>query len=257
MSEQVALITGAGGGIGFGIAKSLARRGFAIALHDLKDSDAFQAKQHELEQLGAQTCRLTGDLRQTDQHASLLDEAEANLGPLTTLVSNAGVSVFQRTDVLDVKLDSFDHCMTSNARAPFHLLQCFSRRLIERQRDPELAYSIISVSSVNAVAASVNRAEYCMSKAAAAMMAKVFAARLAGEGIQVFDIQPGIIETDMTKPSMPTYQKKIDEEELTLIPRVGQPEEVGALCAAAASGDLPYLVGQVLRPDGGLLLERL
>ncbi len=257
MSNQVALITGSGGGIGLGIAKSLAKRGFAIALHDLKDTDELQEKQRNLKALGAQTCRVTGDLRETDQHASLLDEVEANLGPLTTLVSNAGVSVLNRTDILDVQMDSFDHCMTSNARAPFHLLQCFSRRLLQRQRDPNLAYSIISVSSVNAVAASVNRAEYCMSKAAAAMMAKVFAARLAKENIQVFDIQPGIIETNMTTPSMPKYQKMIDEEELTLIPRVGQPDEVGVLCAAAASGDLPYLVGQVLRPDGGLLLERL
>lgn len=257
MAHQAALITGSSRGIGKAIALELSRRGFRVAVHGRTETDDLEAARAECATAGPGAASVTGDLCNAGVHDAMLDRAEDAVGPLTTLVSNAGVGALRRVDLLETQQDSYRHCMEMNARAPMFLLQAFSRRLLARRRDPALHYSIVSISSVSAVAASTNRIEYCMSKAAAAMMAKVFAVRLAPEGIQVFDVQPGVIETDMSRPGLPAYQRRIDEDGLLPDPRIGQPEDVARACAAAASGDLPYSVGQVLRPDGGLLVERL
>lgn len=257
MRKQAALVTGSSRGIGRAIALELARRGFRVAVHGRTASDQLERARAECAALSGAAVAVSGDLGDLDGIEAILDAAETGIGPLTTLVSNAGVGALRRVDLLETQRDSFDHCMALNARAPFFLLQAFARRLLARPRSQEAHYAIISVSSVSAVAASPNRIEYCMSKAAAAMMAKAFALRLAPERIQVFDVQPGIIATDMSRAALPAYQARIDNEDLLPLPRIGHPSDVARTCAAAACGDLPYSVGQVLRPDGGLLVERL
>lgn len=257
MTDQAALITGSSRGIGRAIALELARRGFRVAVHGRTDSEDLEAARADCAALSGTAVAVSGDLADLGGHDAILDTAEAGIGPLTTLVSNAGVGALRRVDLLETGQDSFDRCMALNARAPFFLMQAFARRLLGRPRPDDAHYAIISVSSISAVAASPNRIEYCMSKAAAAMMAKTFALRLAPERIQVFDIQPGIIATDMSRAALPAYQARIDDEGLLPMPRIGDPVDVARSCAAAACGDLPYSVGQVLRPDGGLVLERL
>jgi len=256
--RQIAFITGSSRGIGRGIALALAAKGFDIAVHGLlTDKDETERTAEEVAALGVNVTALTGDIGDLARHDGLLDEAEAALGPLTTFVNNAGVGALRRGDVLEASVESYDHCMLYNAKAAFFFCQAFARRLCARPRAPGLYHSILLVSSVSAVAVSVNRGEYCVSKAAAAMVAQVLAARLAEENIFVFDLQPGIIETQLTRPALADYRRRIRDEDLTLIKRVGQPSDVGAVAAAIASGAMPYVSGQVIRVDGGMLLPRL
>jgi len=199
---------------------------------------------------------VTGDVADIDAHDGLLDAAEAALGPLTCLVNNAGVSVLQRGDLLEVTPESYDRCMAVNARAWFFLSQKFARRLLDRDRDPAIHHAIINVTSCNVSAVSIQRGEYCMSKSAMAMMSKLFAVRLGGHDIGVYEIQPGIIETAMTAPVRDMYDKRIADG-ITVTPRMGQPDDVGKVALAMANGQLAYSTGQAVQVDGGLLISRL
>ncbi|MCS0503350.1 3-ketoacyl-ACP reductase [Ancylobacter mangrovi] len=255
--RPVAFVTGSSRGIGRGIALALASKGFDIAVHGRSNLIEAQRTAEEVAALGGRVTALVGDIGDLSRHEAMLDQVETALGPLTTFVNNAGVGALKRGDVLEASVESYEHCMLYNAKAAFFLTQAVGRRLCSRPRDPSLYHSILLVSSVSAVAASTNRGEYCVSKAATAMIAQVFAARLAAEGIYVFDLQPGVIETDMSRPALADYQRRVDEEGLTLIPRLGQPADVGAVAASIASGGLPYVSGQVIRVDGAMLLPRL
>ncbi|WP_226781377.1 3-ketoacyl-ACP reductase [Oceaniglobus trochenteri] len=253
-----ALVTGSSRGIGRGIALALADRGFDIVVNGRAETAQMAETCREIEARGRRAVGLAADVSDLSAQAALIARAEDALGaPLTALVANAGVGPLRKADILDTRPDSWDHVMDCNAKAVFFLAQTFARHLLARDRAPGVCHSICIVSSVSAFAASTDKAEYCVSKAAAGMVAKTFAQRLAPEGIQVFDIQPGIIETDLSRPVLEQYGRMIEEQGITLVPRFGQPDEVGRVVAAAASGDLPYCVGQTLRPDGGLTLQRL
>jgi NAD(P)-dependent dehydrogenase (short-subunit alcohol dehydrogenase family) len=247
------LVTGAARGIGKAIALTLARANFDVAVADLDDSGALQDVAAEIATMGMKTTALRADISDIRGHETLLDEAEAALGPLTTLVNNAGVSVLSRGDLLDVTAESYDRCMTVNARGTFFLTQAFARRVQENLT--ECHRSIITITSANATAVSIARGEYCMSKAAASMMSKLFASRLSDEDIGVYEIQPGFIETDMTAPSKAKYDALIDGG-LTVIRRFGTPDEVARITLTLASGLLPYTTGQAIQADGGLLTVR-
>jgi len=255
-NRQVAFITGSSRGIGRGIALALARAGFDIALNARTDTAELEATALDVADLGVKVTRVVGDVSRLSAHESMLDAVENALGPLTTLVNNAGVSVLNRGDLLDVTEASFDHCLNINAKAVFFLSQAFARRLLSRELASDLEYSLVNISSSNAVAASVVRGEYCVSKTAASMTSKLFAARLAEEGISVFDVQPGLIETDMSRPAKQLYQRRIDEEGLTLIRRLGQPDDIGRIVRTLVTGGLPYTAGQAISADAGLLLPR-
>ena len=181
----------------------------------------------------------------------MLDGAEAALGSLTTLINNAGVSVLNRGDLLEVTTESYDRCLDVNTRGTFFLTQAFAKRL-----KPSASHrSIVTISSANAGGVSINRGEYCISKAGVSMMSKLFAARLSNEGVGVYEIQPGFIETDMTAPSKARYDKLI-EEGLTVIRRFGRPDEVGRIALTLAQGLLPYTSGQIIQADAGLMMVR-
>jgi 3-oxoacyl-[acyl-carrier protein] reductase len=251
-----ALITGASRGIGLAIAHHLARAGFAVAINALQAGDELDQAVETVRREGVQAVGVVADIADLARHLPLLDEAEAAIGPLTTLVNNAGVSVMSRGDVLEVSEASYDRCLSVNTKAPFFLTQAFARRLLARDRGDGRPYSVVNITSANAEAVAVNRAEYCASKSAAAMISKVFAARLADDGIQVFDVRPGLIETDMTRPSLASYERRIHDEGLTLIRRMGQPADVAKIVTTLASGGLPFSVGDVIHADGGLLVPR-
>ena len=250
---QGAFVTGARRGIGKAIALALAEAGFDVAVNDAVQSPELDAVAQAIRGLGRKAVAVPGDISVNARHDAMFGKAEAALGPLTTLVNNAGVSVLNRGDLLDVTAESYDRCLDINTRGTFFLTQAFARRLLKLKSESHR--SIITVSSANAVAVSITRGEYCMSKAALSMMSKLFAARLSDEGIGVYEIQPGFIETDMTAPAKEKYDRLIGEG-LTVIKRFGSPAEIGRIAVTLATGLLPYTTGQIIQADAGLLTVR-
>jgi NAD(P)-dependent dehydrogenase (short-subunit alcohol dehydrogenase family) len=258
MTEErlVALITGGRRGIGRAIALALAEAGFDLTINDLeRDRDAEDTLAAAAER-GAKAIFLAADIADLGSHAHLVDGAIGAFGRLDCLVNNAGVSVLSRGDLLDVSLESYDRCLSVNLRGPFFLTQRVAREMLARPaREKEPPRSIVTITSVNAELASPGRGEYCISKAGASMLTRLFALRLAAHGIGVFEIRPGIIRTSMTAPSAERYDQEIAAG-ATPIARWGEPEDVGRAVATAAAGRLPFSVGQVIYVDGGLGVPR-
>lgn len=255
MSTRVALVTGSSRGIGLAAARALAAEGFAVALNGPVDDDELRAAVRSLAATGARVMAVPFDVSDLGAHDGALEAVEAGLGPLTTLVNNAGVGVMSRGDPLDVSEASWDRCASVNAKAVFFLTQAFARRLLARARDANMFHAIVNVTSSNAVAVAVPRSEYCASKAAAAMVSRAWAARLGGDDIAVYDVQPGLIATDMTAAVIATYEQRA-KDGLTLLPRIGTPEDIGTIIATLASGKLPYTTGQTISADAGMLVPR-
>lgn len=253
--RQVALVTGSSRGIGLAAAAALAAKGFAVAVNGPVDDDELKAAAARIEALGVPVVAAAFDVSDIERHDAELSRIEEQIGPLTTLVNNAGVGVLKRGDLLDVTEESWDRCLNVNTKAMFFLSQAFARRLVARQRPADLFYSIVNVTSSNAVAVAVQRSEYCASKAAAAMVSRALAVRLGAESIAVYDVQPGLIDTDMTAPVIESYRKRA-EAGLTLFPRVGRADEVGEIIASLAEGRLPYTTGQAISADAGMLVPR-
>ena len=248
-----ALITGGQRGIGLGIAEALLGAGFSPVLAAEvapADTDVVSA----LERLGGNARYLRHDLREVGQADALLDRVEREAGPVTCFVANAGVPARSRGDMLDVTPENFDFTLDVNLRGTFFLAQAVARRMTGLAEGPYR--SMVFVTSVSAVTVSVERAEYCISKAGASMMAALFAARLAGEGIGVFEIRPGIVATPMTDGVKARYDDLIAGG---LVPagRWGTPEDIGAAVVPLATGQMAFACGAVLPLDGGLSIRRL
>lgn len=252
--RQVALVTGARRGIGRAIALELADAGFDVAITDVETSEELLATRSDIDRTGAKCAALTSNLADISQHDALLQAVEDSLGPVTCLVNNAGVSVMSRSDLLDVTPESYDRCLNVNTRGTFFLMQAYGRRVAKSPRASRNR-SIITITSSNAVAASPQRSEYCVSKAGLSMATTLFSLRLAELGIGVFEVQPGLIESEMTAPSKARYDALI-KNGLTAIRRWGTPEEVGVAVRTLATGGLPFSVGQAIRVDGGLLVSK-
>ncbi len=253
--RQAVLVTGSSRGIGLAAATALAQQGFAVALNGLADDDELGAAVQQVQSLGVPCVAAPFDVADLTAHQGALADIERSIGPLTTLVNNAGVGVLSRGDMLDVTEESYDRCMAVNTKAMFFLSQAFAKRLVGRTRPADLFHSIVNVTSSNAVAVAAPRTEYCASKAAAAMVSKALSVRLGPENIAVYDVQPGLIATEMTAPVIADYEARA-KEGLTLLPRVGQPEEIGTIIASLAAGKLPYTTGQVIAADAGMLVPR-
>lgn len=260
--EKAALVTGAGGGIGRAVAVALAGAGWAVALNDLGGDGHSDGHGDSLAETAALVARaggragiVTGDIADIAAHGALIEAAEAATGPLTCLVNNAGVSVLSRGDLLDVTPESFDRCLAVNTRGTFFLTQAFARRLVARPPVPGQHRSIVTVSSSNATAVSVARGEYCISKAGLAMAAKLFAVRLAADGIGSYDVRPGLIETPMTAKVSADYARRVAEG-LTPLPRLGTPHDIAAIVLALAEGQFAFATGQSIAADGGLTIPR-
>lgn len=249
---KTVLITGGQQGIGLGIARTLAEAGFAVAIA-AEAAPESQAVCDALETLGENARYYRHDVRDIAAIPGLLDRVEDDLGPLTTLVSNAGVGAPVRGDMLDLSPENFDFVMAVNLRGAFFLAQQAAQRMLAHQDGYR---SIIFITSVSAEMVSVERAEYCISKAAAAMAAKLFAARLAANNIGVFDIRPGIIETGMTAGVKDKYTARI---ETGLVPaaRWGTPDDIAAAVLPLAEGRFAFSTGSVITADGGLSIARL
>ncbi|WP_299907803.1 3-ketoacyl-ACP reductase [uncultured Paracoccus sp.] len=251
--SRIALITGGQQGIGLGIAEALAGAGFTPVLAaQLPEDDV--TVQAALTRLGPKARYVRHDLAEVEAVPALLDRIEAELGPVTTLVSNAGVPARIRGDMLDLTPENFDFATDINLRGAFFLAQAVARRMLAL--DGSDYRSIIFVTSVSAAMVSIERAEYCISKSAAAMMAQLFAVRLAPAGISVFDIRPGIIETPMTAGVADKYTARI-EGGLVPAARWGQPSDIAEAVVPLAEGRMGFATGAVIPVDGGLSIPRL
>lgn len=253
-NRPVALVTGGRRGIGRGIALALAAAGHDVVVNDIVEDDAVADTLGALAGLGARSAFVRGDIADTDGHEAVLDAATTALGPVAVLVNNAGVSVARRGDLTEVTPESFDRLVTINLRGPFFLTQAISRRWLAE--GPGRRRAVVTISSVNAEMASVNRGEYCIAKAGLAMLTKLFAVRLAEIEVPVFEVRPGIIRTDMTAVARDRYERDFAAGVLP-VRRWGEPEEVGRAVAALAAGGFQFATGTVVRVDGGLTVERL
>jgi NAD(P)-dependent dehydrogenase (short-subunit alcohol dehydrogenase family) len=252
-SRPVALVTGGRRGIGRSACVALAGRGFDILAADIAEDGAMETAA-EVRGAGGDFAFRHLDVADLASHADFVDAAWSLTGGLACLVNNAGVGALRRGDLLDVTPESWDRAMNVNARGSFFLTRAVARRMVAD--DTASPRSIIFVSSANAVLASPDRGEYCASKAAVSMLAKVFALRLAEHGIAVHEIRPGVIRTDLTAPVAEAYTRRIADG-LSPMRRWGEGEDIGRAIAMLAAGDLPFSTGDALHIDGGLHIGRL
>ncbi|HSB61687.1 MAG TPA: 3-ketoacyl-ACP reductase [Vicinamibacteria bacterium] len=255
--RRVALVTGGTRGIGLGIARALSRDGWDLALCGTRPEADVEDVLGELRGAGGAVHYCAADVSSAADRARLVGSVRGRFECLNALVNNAGRAPRMRADLLEAGEDSFEELLRTNLQGPYFLTQAFAREILERKRkEPAFPAAIVFVTSVSAEMASPNRGEYCVSKAGLAMAARLFAVRLAPEGVPVYEVRPGIIATDMTAAVRETYDRRIAEG---LVPerRWGQPEDVGRAVAALLRGDLPYAGGTVVHVDGGLSLPRL
>jgi NAD(P)-dependent dehydrogenase (short-subunit alcohol dehydrogenase family) len=255
--KRVALVTGGSRGIGRGIAEALAASGFELVINGVRPTAEAADVVKALEKLGSAVFYCQGDVSVASDRQVILDAVRTRFGRLDVLVNNAGVAPSPRADILEATEESFDRVLGINLKGPYFLTQLAARWMIdERRADAAFSGVIVNISSVNATEASINRGDYCISKAGLAMATQLWAHRLAEFGIAVYEVRPGIIHTDMNAQIAEKYDRMIANG-LTVENRWGEPAEVGRAVAMLARGDLSYATGNILRIDGGLTLRRL
>lgn len=245
MAQPLALVTGASRGIGRAIAQELARDHHVVATYNSNRGAADSLA----DATGATV--LPCNVADPSSVDKLLQEVRTRFNAVDLLVNNAGIAPRERRDILEATSDSFDELFATNLRGPYFLTQQIARWMLERQSG-----RIVFISSISSFTASTNRGDYCMSKAALTMAVKLFAARLAPHKIPVFEIEPGIIRTDMIASVAASYEERIADG---LLPqrRMGEPSDVARAVRAIADGQLDYSTGQVLHVDGGFHLRIL
>jgi 3-oxoacyl-[acyl-carrier protein] reductase len=257
--NPVALITGASRGIGRAIALSLAEIGYDLLLNFRSDVAAAETTARDCAEKGrgVRVVLGQGDVSEEAARQKLIEQTRSEFGRLDLLVNNAGIAPRERADLLSMKESSFDELISVNLKGPFFLTQLAANWMIELKKTlAEYSPRIVTISSISAYTASVNRGEYCISKAGVSMMTSLFAARLAAEGILVFEIRPGVIATDMTAGVKAKYDQLIDAG-LTPIQRWGEPRDVAKAVSAIAQDLFPFSTGEVINVDGGFHLRRL
>jgi len=255
--SKVALITGGSRGIGLGIAKEFAGLHFDLAINGMRDEDSVSTVLNELRLTGARVIYIQGDVSVKMDRQKMVSQTLEYFSRLNILVNNAGIAPQERKDILEATESSFDHVLETNLKGPYFLTQLVAHSMIrQKKEDNEGFYCVINISSVSATTASVNRGEYCISKAGIAMATKLWAARLGEYDIPVYEIQPGVIRTDMTAGVKEKYDN-LFQQGLAIQKRWGTAEDVGKVAAAMATGSMPYSTGQVVMVDGGISILRL
>jgi 3-oxoacyl-[acyl-carrier protein] reductase len=250
--KGAALVTGGTRGIGLGIARALASDGWNLALCGVRPLEEVRGIVNELKSANATVEYWPCDVASRSDRARLIHAAFERFGTVNVLVNNAGRAPRVRADLLEASEESFEELLRTNLQGPYFLTQAFAQRLVAQKSSG----TVVFVTSISAEAASINRGDYCVSKAGLAMAVKLFALRLASAGIAVFEVRPGIIATDMTAGVRELYDRRIADG---LVPegRWGQPDDIGRAVAALVRGDLPYATGSVIHVDGGLGIPRL
>jgi 3-oxoacyl-[acyl-carrier protein] reductase len=255
--SKVALITGGTRGIGLGIAVELAKAGFDLAVNGIRDESAVEPVLGELSKYGNRVEYFKGDVTKKDVRGQMVESIFSRFGKINVLINNAGIAPTQRKDILEATEESFEMVMNVNLQGPYFLTQLVANKMIEiRKQLSDDFFCIINISSVSATVASVNRGEYCISKAGIAMATKLWASRLGEFDIPVYEIQPGVIRTDMTAGVQEKYDL-LFENDLAIQHRWGVPSDIGKVACAMATGSMPYSTGQVVMADGGMTIQRL
>ena len=255
--NKIAFITGGTRGIGFGVALALGKAGFDLAVNGMRNEGDVAGALEELRKLGVNVAYFQGNVTVREDRQAMLDNILSHFGSVNVLVNNAGIAPRERADILHAKEEIWDEVMEINLKGPYFLTQLFANYFVEKKlENPLFEASIINISSISAFVASVNRGEYCISKAGIAMATKLWATRLGEYDIPVYEIQPGIIKTDMTAGVVEKYDK-LFQEGITLQRRWGLPDDVGKVAAMLAQGNMPYATGQAIKVDGGLHIQRL
>ena len=252
----VSLITGSSRGIGRGIALELARAGgIDLVINYAGNEAAAQESAEQCRAAGVERVEVVqGDVSKAEDRARMIDFVREKFGRLDLLVNNAGITSPGRADILDATEASWDTVMGINLRGPYFLTQLAARLIIDSAPLAGVSRAVVNVSSISAFAVSTNRGDYCVTKAGIGMMTKLWAVRLAEFGIGVFEIQPGVIESDMTGPVKAKYEA-LFADGFAPINRWGRPSDVGQAVLAVARGHFPYTTGQVLHVDGGFHLR--
>jgi NAD(P)-dependent dehydrogenase (short-subunit alcohol dehydrogenase family) len=258
MSEKpVALVTGGSRGIGRGICLELGRLEYAVAVNYATRPDAAQEVVNQITAGGGRAVALAGNVGTAEDRVGLVRQTLEQLGRLDVLVNNAGITSQGRKDLLEATEESWDVVFDTNLKGPFFLSQLAAKAMIGLIRERTIPDGkIVNVSSISAYTVSTNRADYCLTKAAMGMMTKLFAQRLAEEGIRVYEICPGVIESDMTAPVKAKYDRLISEG-LWPIRRWGYPSDVARAVAAIVSDYLPFSTGERINVDGGFHIRQL
>lgn len=255
--KRVALITGGASGIGYGISEALAREGFDLVLCGRRSEKQVAHALEALRALGAEVHYVSASVGDQEGRQRIVEGARAHFGRLHLLVNNAGIAPRERRDLLEATEESFDHVLAVNLKGPYFLTQAVANWMIEQQEaTPGFQGALINIGSISATMASVNRGEYCISKAGIAMATHLWAVRLGAFGIPVYEVRPGVTRSDMTAGVQEKYDRLIADG-LIVQPRWGEPADVGRAVAMLARGDLPYSTGQVVMVDGGITLSRL
>ena len=257
-SDRVAIVTGSSRGIGRGIAFALAEHGWHIVINDISNREAAEKNKKTIETFGVTALIVFADVSITEEQDKLVISTLERYGQIDMLVNNAGIGPRQRVDMLQVGEESYDEVMAVNLKGAFFLTQRVANEMIslikqEKIKNPK----IINIGSISAYTSSTQRAEYCLSKAGVSMMTVLWADRLAEYGINVYEIRPGIIQTELTAVVKDKYDRLIFKEGLTPIQRWGQPEDVAKAVIAIADDLLPFSTGEIINVDGGFHLSRL
>jgi 3-oxoacyl-[acyl-carrier protein] reductase len=257
MNKRVALVTGAGRGIGRGIALALAEKNWSVVVNYRGNAAAATETVQLVEKAGGRGLAVPANIAEAVDRQRLIDETLAKFGQIDLLVNNAGMAPRQRLDILETSESSYDEVMAVNLKGPFFLTQQVARLMVDQLQAGLVSQpKIVNISSISAYTSSPNRGEYCLSKAGMSMMTALFADRLAEYGLNVYEIRPGVIETDMTSGVKAKYDDLINQG-LTPIRRWGQPDDIGRAVVAIAEGYLPFSTGEVINVDGGFHLHRL
>jgi NAD(P)-dependent dehydrogenase (short-subunit alcohol dehydrogenase family) len=257
-TEKIALVTGGSRGIGRGIVLALAQAGWSVAFSYHTNAAAAKEVSAALAALDRPGTAIQADVASAADRERLVNTVLETYGGIDLLVNNAGMAPRQRVDLLEMTEDSYDEVLAANLKGPFFLTQRVARVMVEQNiaATPVVLPKIINIGSLSAYASSVNRGEYCLSKAGMGMLTALFADRLAEAGIRVYEVRPGIIHTDMTARVQEKYDRLIDGGLLPM-KRWGSPEDVARAVVALAEDALPYSTGEVINVDGGFHLRRL
>jgi NAD(P)-dependent dehydrogenase (short-subunit alcohol dehydrogenase family) len=256
MKQRIALVTGSSRGIGRSVAEQLAADGFAVVVNYVSSDAAAADVVNAIERSGGAAIAVRADVRRAVDRQRLIDTVFDKWQGLDLLVNNAGITSQGRKDLLEATEESWDMVFDTNLKGPFFLSQLAAGRMSRMPRSPGMSRLIINISSISAYTVSTNRADYCIAKAGMTMMTKLLAARLAEYQIQVFEICPGVIDSDMTRPAHEKYDRLITEG-MTPIKRWGQPHDVARAISALASGAFGFSTGDRINVDGGFHIRRL
>ena len=257
MDRKVALITGGSRGIGYGIAESLAKEGWNLAINGMRSEDQLDTIFDSLINHDIEVIYCQGDIGSEVDRKRIIEEVIEHYGHLNVLVNNAGVAPKERKDLLDMSIESYDRVMDINLKGTFFLSQLAAKAMISAKlKAKDFKAAIVNISSISATITSINRGQYCISKAGLSMVTQLFAARLGSEKIPVYEVRPGIIKTDMTAGVQEKYDK-LFADGLGILDGWGYPEDVGKAVASLVREDFPYSTGQVIMVDGGMTIQRL